>query len=168
MLAMQFIADTQPDPIWLRTLSTVLPVLGTIVVAILTGQKVLEKRREKKADEAPPPSDPPSAPTQVAVVATEKASSDPILRLFIEDLHTRLSMAHEEAAKLHQLRAVDAGTIARLSAEIADKEDRLREVEELAGNSANENRELRRKVQRLTLELEETRRQLAICTEGYT
>lgn len=162
MHALLSAAETPQDPIWLRTLSTVLPVLGAIVVAILGGQKVLERRREKKAID--PPADPRDS---VAVAAVEKSSTDPILRLFIEDLHKRLSEAHTEAAQLHQLRAVDAGTIARLSAELADKEARLYEVERDLETKTTQNRVLRGRLEQLKKELESTRHQLAVCIEGY-
>jgi len=155
--------ETPPDPIWLRTLSTVLPVAGAIAVAALTGQKVVERFREKKERDTPPPADPAES---VAVVAVERSSTDPILRLFIEDLHNRLSEAHTEAAQLHQFRAVDAGTIARLSAELTDKEERLSEVEQELERKTTQNRVLRGRLEQLNHELESTRHQLALCLEG--
>ena len=164
--------DNLPDPIWLRTLATVLPVAGSIIVAILGVPKLIEMRDQRRAEKADPASKPaplqgPGVPDQVAVAATERASADPIIRLFIEDLHERLSAAHEEAAELHTQRAVDAGTIARLAAEIADKEERLQECEVDIANFRTQNRALIGRLEELKREIEVTRRKLTICMEGY-
>lgn len=103
----------------------------------------------------------------MVVAATEVASTDPILKLFIDDLHQRLSAAHEDAARLHQFRAVDAATMARLTTELADKESRLARVEEELRNKTTQNAALRRQVHQISRELETTRSQLASCVEGY-
>lgn len=175
MLTTLFAAEIPQDPTWLRLLATVLPVVGTILVALLTGPRLLERVREKRAERTTqsgaspttivPPIDGPGVPTPVTVAVTEKASLDPVLRLFIDDLHTRLSMAHEEAAELHRLRAVDAGTIARLTAEIADKEERLVECESELTEKRTQSRSLMRRLEELKEELDATRRRLAICKE---
>lgn len=162
-------AETQLDPIWLRTLSTVLPVVGAILVAVIGAPKALEAYR-KRRDGHTSDNDPPTltgVPAQVAVAATEKVSGDPILRLFIEDLHHRLSLAHEEAAELHRLRAVDAGTIATLTAELSDKEERLGECEVELESKGTQNRALIGRLETLKEELEVTQRKLSICMEGY-
>lgn len=162
MQILQFAAETPPDPTWLRLLATVFPVVGTIVVAFLTGPKILEKHRERR--DARANGDPVPAPVAANAVT---ASTDPIVRLFIEDLHERLSAAHEDAARLHQLRAVDAGTIARLSGELNDKEQRLSTIERELATKTTQNRVLRSQLEDIGRELEATRKQLAICIEGY-
>lgn len=173
MQMLQYAAETQLDPIWLRTLGTVLPIVGTIAVAVLTGPKLLERHRERRAERDSstpnplPPAEGPGIPTPVAVAATEKASVDPVLALFIDDLHKRLSLAHGEAAELHRLRAVDAGTIATLTAEISDKEERLQECERELAEKRVQARSLMRRLEELKAELETTRRKLAICMEGF-
>lgn len=162
---MQFVAETPQDPIWLRTLATVLPIVGSIVIAVISAPKLIERFRQKKAErEANHPPDSPAV--QVAVAATERAATDPIVRLFIDDLHQRLNLAHEEAAELHRLRAVDAGTIARLTTEIADKEERLDACERELTNKTTQNRSLIRRLEELKRELDTTRRKLAECLEG--
>lgn len=163
---MQFVAETPQDPIWLRTLATVLPIVGSIVIAVISAPKLIERFRQKKAEREAnhPPADSPAV--QVAVAATERAATDPIVRLFIDDLHQRLNLAHEEAAELHRLRAVDAGTIARLTAEIADKEERLDTCEQELANKTTQNRSLIRRLEELKRELDTTRRKLAECLEG--
>lgn len=171
MQLMLFAAETPPDPIWLRTLATVLPVVATIAVALVTGPKLVERMRERRngRDEPDliPPREGPGVPAPVVVAATERASTDPIIRLFIDDLHARLSLAHEEAAELHRLRAVDAGTIARLTTEIGDKEDRLRDCERQLADKNIQNRQLIRRLEELKRELDATRRKLAICIETH-
>lgn len=106
-------------------------------------------------------------PPQITVAAAEKASTDPILQLFIDDLHQRLSMAHEEVAELHRMRTTDAGTIATLTAELAEKERRLQECESELRDKNHQNRSLLNRLEELKSELESTRRRLAVCMEGY-
>lgn len=171
MQLLPYAAETQTDPIWLRTLATVLPFVGTVLVAILTGPKLISwvknHRNPPEVVEQHIPPQGPGVPAPVALAATERASTDPIIRLFIDDLHTRLSLAHEEAAELHRLRATDAATIARLTTEIADKEERLQQCEQELSERKVHNRQLMRRLEELKLELESTRRKLAICMEGY-
>jgi hypothetical protein len=165
---LQYAEGTPPDPIWLRTLATVLPVVGTILVALLTGPTILERLRERKREknDVTPPPEWPGVPTPVAVAAAERASVDPVLRLFIDDLHQRLNLAHGEAAELHRLRAADAGTIARLTTELADRDTRLQQLEQELADKTRDNRHLKRRLEEYKVELEQTRRKLAICLEG--
>jgi chromosome segregation ATPase len=165
-LSLQFAAETPPDPIWLRTLATVLPVVGTVVVGMLTAPKILERLRERKAAKAAgtnPAEASLETDQKIAEIATEQAISNPILRLFIDDLHTRLSQANAEAAKLHEIRAGDAATIARLTAQLGDKQDRLVKIEQQARDKTARVRDLVRLVRQLKSELEETRAQLHDC-----
>lgn len=165
-LWLQFAAEPPQDPIWLRTLATVLPVAGTIVVAILTGPKILARMKEKREAKANGTS---TAETSIhtdaaiAAAATEQTINNPILRLFIDDLHTRLSKAHEEMANLHNVRASDAATIARLTEELGSTTDRVAELTQAAEQHAERARELIRRVKALRLELRETRDQLRDC-----
>lgn len=181
MLEWLSLVEAPPDPIWLRTLATVLPVIGTMVVGIVAAPWVVEKVRahnrtnrdqspERSTHALPVDTGGPGLPAPVTLAANERASADPILRLFIDDLHQRLSMAHEEAAQLHTQRAGDAATIARLGAEIADKEERLRDCEQELEEKTTQNRALRRRLEELKHDLEATRRRLAICLEdkGFT
>lgn len=166
-LVMLYALEAPQDPIWLRTLSTVLPVAGTILVAWIGAPRLLEalrKRRDGVTEERAPLV---GVPPQVTVAATETAANDPILKLFVDDLHTRLSLAHNEMAELHRLRAVDAGTIATLTAELADKEERLHEFEVEMESTKTLNSSLRGRLEELKQELEITHRKLSICVEGY-
>lgn len=174
MHALQFLSEAQPDPIWLRTLATVLPVVGTIIVATVAAPSVVEKLKQRNAPPQPSPEPTPTLPNgapgippSVTISATEKAAADPIIRLFIEDLHERLSMAHNEAANLHTLRAADAATIARLTAELAEKESRLGEIEQELNSAQDQNREFRARLRALKEELEATQLKLELCVEGY-
>lgn len=167
-LEMLFMLEAPQDPIWLRTLSTVLPVAGAILVAWIGTPRLLEalrNRRDGLAESERPPLV--GVPPQIAVAAAETAATDPILKLFIDDLHTRLSLAHQEIAELHRLRAVDAGTVATLTAELSDKEERLQECEAEVGETKGRNRMLLRRLEELKHELETTQRKLAICMERY-
>lgn len=164
----QYAAETPPEPIWLRTLAIVLPVAGTVTVAILTGPKIVGRIRERqkaRREGTDPSEDSPAIAAQVAVAATEQAVGNPILRLFIDDLHQRLSSAHEEAARLHGLRAVDAATIARLTEELAHTEGELTRIITDANGKVHQNKELRTRLRQLRRELEETRAQLRDCYE---
>lgn len=114
----------------------------------------------------PPATGSPGLPAPVTIAATERASADPILRLFIEDLHERLSQAHTETAALHIQRAGDAATIARLGAEIADINERLQGCQQELHTKGEQNRYLRQKLNETQRELEITRRKLAVCLEG--
>lgn len=170
-LLMLYAADVPVDPIWLRTLATVLPVVSAVVVAVLTGPKLIERLRERRQEKAaPPPLIPPpegpGIPTVVTVAAVDRASTDPIIRLFIDDLHQRLNLAHAEAAELHRLKAIDAGTIATLTSEIADKEARLNACELELSHTSVQNRQLISRLEQLKFDLESTQRKLAICLEG--
>lgn len=169
-LLMQYAAETPPDPLWLRTLATVLPVVATIVTAVIATPKVIERLRERRREreEHAPQPEGPGVPPVVAVAAAERAGTDPIIRLFIEDLHQRLNLAHSEAAELHTLRATDAATIARLTTEISDREARLAECErELATTSTSE-RAVRRRLEQIRIELADTRRELAAMKGRYS
>lgn len=165
---LQFAGETPPDPIWLRTLSIGLPVAGTVIVAILTGPKISDRLRERRKAKAAG-EDPAEATlvtdAKIAEVATVEAINNPIMRLFIDDLHMRLSKAHEEMAQLHTIRAGDAATIARLTEQLADAEDRCRAITQSAQDKSSRVRELIRLVRQLRAELEETRSQLRDCYE---
>lgn len=102
----------------------------------------------------------------MTIAATERASADPILRLFIEDLHERLSQAHAETAALHTQRAGDAASIARLGAEIADISERLADCQAELHTKGEQNRYLRQKLTEVQRDLEVTRRRLVVCLEG--
>lgn len=165
-LWLQFAGELPPDPIWLRTLATVLPVAGTVAVAILTAPKIIERvkeRREAKRTGRDPSEANAATDQQIAEIATEQAIHNPILRLFIDDLHTRLSVANAEAAKLHEIRAADAATIARLTEQLGDKQDRLVVLESEARQRTTKVRDLIKLVRQLKAELEETRAQLRDC-----
>lgn len=175
MLMLLSAVETPPDPIWLRTLATVLPVVGTVLVALVAAPWLVGKYRGRggqggEPTPAEPMGSPPALgiPSPVSIAATERAALDPVIRLFIEDLHERLSAAHQEAAELHTLRAGDAATIARLTAELADKEVRLRDLEEEYETTKVQANHFRSRLEQLKQELEMTQRKLAICVEGYT
>jgi chromosome segregation ATPase len=147
-------------------LATVLPVVGTVVVGILTGPKILDRMRERRTAKAHgenPAEASIETDAKIAEIATEQAIGNPILRLFIDDLHTRLSQANAEAAKLHGIRAGDAATIARLTAQLGEKADDLEVLERQARDKSVKVRELVRLVRQLRRELEETRAQLRDC-----
>lgn len=169
MLSLLSAVEATTDPLWLRTLTSLLPVVSGIVIAAIGAPhlwKAFQTRRSSQTNPEIPPQEGPGVPPQVAVAVTETASNDPILRLFIDDLHSRLSTAHQEAAQLHQLRAVDAGTIARLTTELADKENRLQECESELLDSSTQNRALIGRLNQLKNDLELTQRKLQICREG--
>lgn len=167
MLELMSTAEQPLDPLWLRTLSTVLPVVGAILVALLGAPKFFEAIRKRRSGRLEDKSPLVGVPSSVAVAATEKASTDPILKLFIDDLHTRLSLAHHEMSELHRLRSVDAGTIATLTTELADREERLRECESDLEGKKTQNRSLMRRLEELKKEVEATQRKLSICMEGH-
>lgn len=165
-LFLQFAAETPADPIWLRTLAIALPVLGTVTVAVLTGPKIVGRIRERaKSRERGETTaeDSPQIAARVAEVAVQESVNNPILRLFIDDLHTRLSKANEEMSKLHNLRMVDASMIASLTEKLSDSQERLAEVIHDANAKSGTNRELRQRIRDLRRELEETRDQLRDC-----
>lgn len=163
---LQFAAETPPEPIWLRTLAIVLPVVGTVTVAVMTGPKILVRIKERRAGnkESDTLSETnPEIAKKVAEVAVGEAVGNPIIRLFIDDLHTRLSLANTEMSKLHGLRAVDAATIARLTQELSYSQERLAEVVRDAHSKNGTTKELRQRLRILRQELEETRAQLRDC-----
>lgn len=165
-------ASEAQDPIWLRTLATVLPVLGTMVAAIVAGPLLVEKFKQRNdpppnpaPSETPPPGQ--GLPAPMAMEAVDRAQADPLLSLLINDLHTRLSDAHAEAADLHAGNAANMAMIARLEAELQDKDERVSELERELRDSATQRSYLRQKATALTNEVESLRRQLAVCVEGY-
>lgn len=174
MLTLFSAAEPVMDPIWLRTLATTLPFLGPIVVGLIAAPWVADKLKNKNREAAqtavPATTESEGSkglPAPVAIEATERAQADPLLRLLIEDLHERLSAAHQEAAHLHAEKASDAATIARLTAEIDDQEERYRSLLAELNDKTTQLRAVRGRLEELKVELEQTRRKLQICMEGY-
>ncbi len=166
--------EAAEDPIWLRTLATVLPFLGPIVVGLIAApwlvQKVQHSRQPRTRTTQPestPESTGPGLPAPVAIEAQQRAQEDPLLRLLIEDLHGRLSQAHREAVAAQQQRAADAAQIARLTAEVDDLEIRYQNALTDLGEARQDLRATRARLQEIHTELEQTRRRLQVCMEGY-
>jgi hypothetical protein len=170
MLSAWLAAEVPEDPIWLRTLATLLPFLGPIVVGLIAAPWLAERVRNGKADDAPTIDTSPGTtalPAPVAQEATARAQADPLLRLLIEDLHNRLNEAHREAATFHTRRAEDAVLIARLTAEIDELQERYQRALVDLDEQRQTVRTTRSRLREIQTELEQTRRRLQICMEGY-
>lgn len=174
MLSLLFAGEQPPeDPLWLRTMATILPFLGPVVVGLIAAPWLAEKWKDNKhKNNTPTPGGTPvvtggGLPAPVALEAVQRAQVDPLLTLFIQDLHGRLSAAHDELAVAHTQRVADATTIAALTAEVEDQSERYQEcMAELEKKDALV-RLIRPQLEQLKFELEQTRRKLAICMEGY-
>lgn len=171
-----FAAEEARDPTWLRTLATILPFLGPVLVGLIAAPWIGEKIRGRRNGEAPrheaPPQDtptPPGAglPPPVAQEAVQRAEADPLLRLLIEDLHHRLSAAHGEIAQLHIEKSADSGNMARLAAEIEDQETRYRACLAELDDKTGQLRAVRGRLEEIKRELEVTQRKLRICMDQW-
>lgn len=173
MLSALLVVGGDEDPIWLRTLATLLPFLGPIVVGLIAAPWLAERVRTKRSNGAttiahtPANGEAQGLPAPVAIEATQRAQSDPLLRMLIEDLHDRLDQAHQEAAQFHGQQATDAAMIARLTAEIDELQERYQRVLTDLDESRESVRATRGRLLEVQRELEQTQRRLRICMEGF-
>lgn len=173
MLNSLLAAAGDEDPVWLRTLATVLPFLGPIVVGLIAAPWLVQRVRgngpppSEDSPEKTTPTTTPVLPAPVAQEATQRAQADPLLRLLIEDLHNRLSDAHAEVAAANNARMADGVQIARLSSEVEDLAERYQQALASLAEKSEELRVTRGRLAEIRQELEQTRRRLQICMEGY-
>lgn len=156
------------DPIWLRTLATILPFLGPIVVGLIAAPWLVQKvRGNGQSQNGNGAASVPTATALPTPVAREVSQADPLVKLLIEDLHGRLNQAHAELSLAHTTAMADGVQIARLSAELEDLEGRYQDALVSLADKSEEVRVTRGRLNEINRELEQTRRRLQICMEGY-